>query len=111
MEPVRIKLYGLIRVTKRGYVFQLGLTALLLAVLFVTWYLLLVNVQPNRDPKLPPAVAFVLAVLDLLPYVIPILAGLFATEAAVVLRRFAHAEAARRELLAPAPRQKSEPEA
>lgn len=103
MEPVRIKLYGLIRVTRRAYLFQLGLTALLLAVLFVTWYLLLVNVRLEPADRLPRAVQFVFVVLNLLPYVVPILAGLFAIEAVLVLRQFARAEAARKDFLTAAP--------
>jgi hypothetical protein len=95
MEPVRVKLYGLMPVTKRGYLFQLTLAACLLGGLLYVWTYL-----PPRpaDQKgvLPPRSVWIWAVLDKLPWLVAAVAALYGIEAVIVFRRFARKEAAQR---------------
>ena len=95
MEPVRIKLYGLISITKRGYVIQLILGGLLLLVLLV--------MSSFAPQTLPPGaqqsswwVRLLLWLLINLPWIILALVALYAIEAVIVFHRFARAEAEQR---------------
>jgi hypothetical protein len=90
--PVRIKLYGFVTVTRRGYLTQLVLAGILLAALIGMWY----YVRQKIDPAVSPDVARVRAVFDFLPWVVLVIAVLYVIEATVVLRRFAREEARRR---------------
>jgi hypothetical protein len=91
--PVRLKLYGLVTVTRRGYLAQLAVAAVLLIGLLVVW----VGSPRDRQPKAPTRTeAVVWGLLDSLPWIVLALGVLFALEAFVVLRRFARAEAAQR---------------
>ena len=90
--PIRIKLYGLVTVTKRGYLIQLAVVVVLLAVLLGIW--LRVRAADLRD--LPPSAERLFQLLNALPWVVLACAVLVAVEAYVVLRRFARAEAERR---------------
>jgi hypothetical protein len=90
--PIRIKLYGLISVTKRGYVMQLVLGGLLLAALIGMW----LQFRARLDPSLSPSVAQFRALFDYIPWVVLAIVVLYAIEATLVLRRFAREEAQRR---------------
>jgi hypothetical protein len=100
--PIRIKLYGLVSVTKRGYLTQLALVVVLLVLLLILWF----SVPPAVDLKeTPPELANswkyqvgvrVRPLLLYLPWVVLLFALLFALEAFFVLRRFAREEEARR---------------
>ncbi len=98
MEPVRIKLYGLVWMTKRSYVTQLVAAGLLLAGLLFIW----VALPPLPSPappsprgdgeELPASAKWGWLLLSNIPWVVLLLAALFALEAFIVLRRFAREE-------------------
>jgi hypothetical protein len=98
--PIRIKLYGLVSVTRCGYLVQLVLVVFLLAVLIGVW-LRLPRTPDLRDP--PPEFVRLLTLLSYLPWVVLVIAVLVAVEAFVVLRRFAREEAKRRAQAPPQP--------
>jgi hypothetical protein len=98
--PIRIKLYGLVSVTKRSYLVQLAVVIVLLAVLLGVWMRLPSGAE-LRD--LPPEYVRLLTALSYLPWVVLACALLVAAEAFVVLRRFAREEALRRAPAAPHP--------
>jgi hypothetical protein len=90
--PIRIRLYGFMTVTRRGYITQLVLAAVMLAGLIVMW----VYFRRDIDPSFSPAVARIRVIFDYLPWVVLVIAVLYVIEATVVLRRFAREEARRR---------------
>lgn len=94
MKPVRIRLYGLVSMTKRGYVAQLTVATLLLIVLVVVRLSLPPLPHGRPDEPLPPALAWVVFLLENLHWFIAALAVLFTVEAYLVLKAFARAEAA-----------------
>src|SRR5437868_6366072 len=104
MEPVRIKLYGLMPVTKRGYLIQLTLAACLLVGLLLVWTYLPARPAEQKG-TLPPRSAWIWAVLDKLPWLVAGIAALYGIEAVIVLRRFALKEAAQRAGQSASPRQ------
>jgi hypothetical protein len=92
--PIRIKLYGLATVTKRGYLVQLAVVVVLLVVLLGIWAKL---PSPNSDLRnLPPEYVRLVTLLSYLPWVVLAIAVLVGLEAFFVLRRFAREEAQRR---------------
>jgi hypothetical protein len=94
MPPVRLKLYGLLAVTRRGYLLQLAVAATLLAGLLAVW-LRMPGEPPGRGaPPDSPLLTFVRNLLDHLPWIVLGLGLLVALEAVIVLRRFAQLEAA-----------------
>jgi hypothetical protein len=100
--PIRIKLYGLVSMTKRGYLTQLAFVVVLLVLLLILW----LSAPPAVDLKdAPPEVVHswvyqvgvrVRPLMDYLPWVILACALLCAVEAVFVLRRFAREEEAKR---------------
>ena len=90
--PIRIKLYGLISVTRRGYITQLVLAGIMLAALIGMWLYL----REKINPAVSPEVARIREVFDYIPWVALGIAVLYAIEATIVLRRFAREEARRR---------------
>lgn len=93
MEPVRIKLYGLVALTRRQYlrvqVLVFALTAVVMAAALVA-----VRVLPPPDPKtMPHAAVLVYYCLSLLRWVVPAVWGVEVLETFLVLRRFAREEA------------------
>jgi hypothetical protein len=94
--PVQLKLYGLVRVTRRGYLLQLAFAAVLLAGMLVLWFRLPPEDAGADLAASSPALRALLYLLYHLPWVVLVLGLLFALEAFIVLRRFARAEAARR---------------
>jgi hypothetical protein len=90
--PVQLKLYGLVRVTRRGYLLQLLLAAVLLVGLLVLWFRLPPEDAGADLAAASPALAFLLRLLYHLPWVVLVLGLLFALEAFLVLRRFARVE-------------------
>jgi hypothetical protein len=94
MEPVRIRLYGLISITKRGYLMQLGVAGLLLVVLLVIRMSIPLSTE-KLDQPVPAPLAWMIFLLANLHWFVLALALLFALEAFFVLRAFARAEASR----------------
>jgi hypothetical protein len=96
VEPVRVKLYGLVWMTRRRYLFQVALAGLLLVVLLAVWLVHWLRLgELERSLQLPPSVEWVITLLDLLPCIVAILVALQITEAAFVLRAFAREQARR----------------
>jgi hypothetical protein len=93
MEPVRIKLYGLFKVTRRGYLVQLMMALVMLTVLLAIRYLMPpVQLQVKND-EMSARGRFLIALLANLHWVVAGFALLFGLEAWIVLRRFARLEA------------------
>jgi hypothetical protein len=93
--PVRIKVYGLISLTRRGYLVCLGLGAVLFVVLLALWALLIAPRSP-AEPAEPGEPALWALLRDGMPWVIVAAALLEGVEAYFVLRRFRRAEAEQR---------------
>jgi hypothetical protein len=99
MDPVRIKLYGLITVTRRGYIARLAVGLVLAVGLLAVWYWL---PAPNLSPEVIEESRFLAVsvwLLTYLPWVVFGAVALGAIEAAVVFRRLAREEALQRTLL------------
>ena len=94
--PVRIKLYGLFAVTRRGYLVILIIGVLLLGVLFGVWVVWVTRSLPAEAPAEGPG-RMVPLLLNHLYLLVLFLAVLLGLEAYVVFRRFARAEALRRQ--------------
>src|SRR4051812_35067396 len=92
MEPVRIRLYGLVSMTKRGYLMQLAAAGVLLAALLVIRASMPALPQGTPQDPLPPRMAWVVFLLRNLHWLAVLLAVLFTVEAFLVLRAFARAE-------------------
>jgi hypothetical protein len=109
--PVRIKLYGLLPMTRRRYVFQLvigaGLAVGLLAAWWLRWPTLREELRMVRTPTMDRLIAF----WDLVPWVIIAFAAVQAVEAWYVLRLFARKEKEAAAAPAPAASPPSEPAA
>lgn len=94
-EPVRVRLYGIVSLTRRRYLAQLAVAVLLAAGLMALWYFRWPTVRralvAAQTPLMDRAVAF----WDLAPWVIGALAVLQVAEAFFVLRAFRRKEAER----------------
>jgi hypothetical protein len=90
--PIRIKLYGLFSVTKRGYITQLVLAGILLVALIGMW----LYIRGRINPAISPEIARIRDLFDYIPWVALIVAVLYVIEAVFVLRRFAREEARQR---------------
>jgi hypothetical protein len=103
-EPIRIKLYGLVSVTKRAYLIQLTIAAALLVALTVLWAWLpqMPHFKEGKE-RIPLLAAVGVWLLARLPWILLALGALYVVEAVVVLRRFSRQEALRRERLSGAP--------
>jgi hypothetical protein len=88
MTPPRVKLYGLIPMTRRRYLIQLavalGLSAALLAAWWLYWPAVRVSLRASPSDVLDRVVWF----WDAAPYFIGGIVALQAVEAWVVLRKF-----------------------
>ena len=96
MEPIRVKVYGLVSQTRRRYVLQsifgLGYGVALL----ILWWKLWPGMRENLtrpDLQLPTHMIVTVAVLNELPWILLIVAAIKAFEMWIVLRRFAQKEA------------------
>lgn len=96
MEPVRIRLYGILRLTRRGY---LRMLACGLVLLLALWAALVFTPlpRPTVEPGLTPTgVILWLWVRDHFHWIVLAAVVAEALEAFVVLRRFAAEEARQR---------------
>jgi hypothetical protein len=97
--PIRIRLYGLVSVTKRGYIAQLVVAGIMLVALVVLW----LYTRSKLDPSISEGVAHMRQMFDYLPWVVLAITLLYVLEATLVLRRFAREEAKRRAQPPPQP--------
>ena len=96
MEPVRVKVYGLVWHTRRRYVLQsiFGLGAV--AGVLILWWLGWQRLRDNLTQlELPPHVKLTVAILDQVPYIMLVAVAIKAFEMWLVLRRFSRKEAER----------------
>jgi hypothetical protein len=100
MQPVRVKLYGLITLTRRGYLILLGLSVIFLLILLALslWMRMQEGPWPAdagaaEEARLSPMVMVARVFLSFLPWIVLVAAILQGIEAILVLRRFAREEA------------------
>ena len=95
MEPVRVKVYGLVSMTRRGYLMQLAGAVTLVLVLLAFHYLRWPEVRPDATKVRGQFQRYVIAFFDHVHWIAAVIAVLLALEAWLVLRRFARKEAER----------------
>jgi hypothetical protein len=88
MTPVRVKLYGLIPITRRRYVTQLVVALTLAAALLLAWWLYWPTVRGSLEASRSEVLDGVVRFWDIAPFVILGIVVLQVIEAWVVLRRF-----------------------
>lgn len=93
--PVRVRLYGLVTMTRRRYLWQVAAAFLLAGGLMAAWWLRWAKVREALLMAPTPVIERVVAFWDAAPWVIGGLAVLQAAEAFVVLRAFRRKEAER----------------
>jgi hypothetical protein len=93
MEPVRIRLYGLFPTTRRSYVLQLVLAAVLCAGLLIFRLVMPPFPVPEELARKEPSHVLIMGFWSNMPWIVLGLASLQAVEALFVLRRFAREEA------------------
>jgi membrane protein implicated in regulation of membrane protease activity len=94
--PVRIKVYGLISLTRRGYLMFLGAGLVLLVILLLLWALVLTEpLRPDQPEEATFAQVLWTFLRENLPWILLLAALLEVLEAFIVLRRFRRAEADR----------------
>jgi hypothetical protein len=99
--PVRVKVYGLLRMTRRTYLTCQAVGLVLLAAVLVVWALT-PRPAPGPDGRLPPGANVLDLVLKLTPWAALLVLAAEAVETMLVLRAFARAEAERRTRTGPA---------
>jgi len=95
MEPVRIKLYGLFPTTRRSYVLQLIVAAVLCAGLLIFRFVMPPFPVPEELARKEPSHLLIMGFWSKIPWVVLGLAVLQTAEALFVFRRFAREEAVR----------------
>jgi hypothetical protein len=95
VEPVRVKVYGLVSMTRRGYLTQLAIAAMLVFVLLVFRWLRWPEVRPDPAKVRDQRVLYVIVFFDNVQWIVAVVAALLVFEAWLVLRRFAQKEAER----------------
>jgi hypothetical protein len=88
MTPARVKLYGLIPMTRRRYLVQLVVALVLSAGLLVGWWLYWPTVRASLEAARSDVLDRVILFWDLAPWVIGGIVVLQVIEAWVVLRKF-----------------------
>ena len=91
--PVRVKLYGFYSTTKRRYVAQVVFAAVLIALLLAGWTYYRISLRERLQGIDVRAADQIVAVWDLVPWVVLGIAALQAIEAYFVLRAFARKQA------------------
>jgi hypothetical protein len=95
-------LYGLFNVTRRAYLVQVTVSAVLLGFLLIVW-LKRPALPPTSGRDVPAGLARLLLLLNAIPWIVLGLAILITLEATWVLRRFAREEAHQRARLSEKP--------
>ena len=93
MTPVRVKLYGLIPITRRRYLTQFVVALVLSAALLLAWWLYWPTVRGSLEASRSDVLDGVVRFWNLAPYFILGIVVLQLIEAWVVLRRFRRKEA------------------
>ena len=93
MTPIRVKLYGLIPITRRRYLTQFVIALVLSAMLLVAWWLYWPTVRGSLEAPRSEALDGVVRFWNVAPYLIVGIVVLQLIEAWVVLRRFRRKEA------------------
>ena len=95
MEPVRVKIYGLVSLTRRRYLIQVVFAVLLIGLLLAGWFrVYLPRRAEMKAGDVPPNLVWVVACLDAIPWLAVLFVVWQAVEAYVVLRAFRRKEAA-----------------
>ena len=96
MEPVRVRVYGLLSLTKRRYLMQAALGVVAAVLLLAAWYFAWPPLALRlKRPELPPSEfrTVLVAVMDNVPWIVLAALAYKAAEVWVVLRLFARKEA------------------
>jgi hypothetical protein len=98
VEPVRVKVYGLFSRTRRRYLIEATIGAVFGSALFVAWWLGWSSLRQHLTAHdLPPALRFIVVVLDRAPWILLGAALIKGMEVFLVLRSFARREALNRQ--------------
>jgi hypothetical protein len=93
VEPIRVKVYGLVARTRGRYLFESALALGFTAVLFVAWWLgwplLRDRLEKHQAEGLPATVQVVRVVLEWAPWILLGALAIKLVEMVIVLRRFA----------------------
>jgi hypothetical protein len=94
VDPVRVKVYGLVSLTRRRYLYQAAMGGFFLLLVFISWIVFWPDLG-ERLAKLPrtPWIVSVGAVLAATPWILLTLVLFKCVEMYFVLRRFAEKEA------------------
>lgn len=103
MTPVRVKLYGLVPMTRRRYLAQLVVALVLAGVLLLGWWLYWPRVRAKLMPADSPMLERLVVFWNVAPAVVLSILVLQGIEAWFVLRLFARKEAAARAEVPPPP--------
>jgi hypothetical protein len=101
VEPVRVKVYGLVSMTRRAYLMQLAGAALLIVVLLTFRWQRWPELRPEPAKVREPRLRYMIAVFDQIHWIAAVVAALLVIEAWFVLRRFTQKEAERASQAAP----------
>jgi hypothetical protein len=93
VDPIRVKLYGLVSVTRRGYIIQLLFAGLMLVVLLSVWFIRWLAIREEMRGLELRSLDWVITLLDLTPWVVLGVAVLLSVEAWFVFRAFARKRA------------------
>ena len=93
MTPVRVKLYGLIHITRRRYLTQLVVALVLSAALLLAWWVYWPAARGSLEASRSDVLDGVVRFWNVAPYLILGIVALQVIEAWVVLRRFRRKEA------------------
>jgi hypothetical protein len=96
VADVRVKLYGLIWMTRRRYLGTLAFGGALVALLLGLWWFRWPTVRAGVETISSPGLQRVVLLWNNLPWIVGILGALLALEAWIVLRKFARKEAEQR---------------
>jgi hypothetical protein len=92
-EPVRIKLYGLFPTTRRRYVAQVVVAGVLIVFLLVSWAVFRHAVRDRLQVLATPLLDRAIALWDLVPWIVAVVAVLQVVEAYFAFRAFARKRA------------------
>jgi hypothetical protein len=95
VDPVRVKLYRLTSMTRRGYLIQLAVSVVIVIGFLAFWWLRWPELRWDPATAHHPISRWVAIFFDNVPWVVGTIGVLLLLEATIVLRRFARKEAER----------------